>query len=55
MDRLFNRLAPQVRVLVWDERATLHRGTPWPYDQARTLVSCCVSAGNADGLSAVRP
>ncbi len=42
-------------VLVWDERATLHRGTPWPYDQARTLVSCCISAGDADGLSAVRP
>ncbi len=42
-------------VLVWDERATLHRGTPWAYDQARTLVSCCVSAGAADGLSAMRP
>lgn len=42
-------------VLVWDERATLHRGTAWPYDQARTLVSCCVSAGNVDGLSAMRP
>ena len=42
-------------VLVWDERATLHRGTPWPYGQARTLVSCCISAGDADGLSATRP
>ena len=42
-------------VLVWDERATLHRGTPWPYDQARTLVSCCISAGDADGLPATRP
>ncbi len=42
-------------VLVWDERATLHRGTPWPYDQVRTLVSCCISAGDADGLSAARP
>ena len=42
-------------VLVWDERATLHRGTPWPYEQARTLVSCCVSAGEADGLSTMRP
>ncbi len=42
-------------VLVWDERAMLHRGRPWPYEQARTLVSCCVSAGDADGLSAMRP
>ncbi|MEM7240164.1 MAG: TauD/TfdA family dioxygenase, partial [Pseudomonadota bacterium] len=28
-------------VLIWDERATLHRGTSWPYDQPRTLVSIC--------------
>ncbi|MDE0417973.1 MAG: TauD/TfdA family dioxygenase [bacterium] len=42
-------------VLVWDERATLHRGTSWPYDQARTLVSCCISAGEGDGLSTMRP
>ena len=42
-------------VVVWDERAVLHRGTPWPWDQARTLVSCCVSAGMADGLESMRP
>ncbi|MEM7427474.1 MAG: TauD/TfdA family dioxygenase [Pseudomonadota bacterium] len=41
-------------VLVWDERAVLHRGTPWPYDQARTLVSCCVSAQAPDGLDSMR-
>ena len=38
-------------VLIWDERATLHRGTPWPYEQARTLSSICSSAGVADGLA----
>ncbi len=42
-------------VLVWDERASLHRGTPWPYDQPRALVNCCVSAGEVDGLAAMRP
>ena len=42
-------------VLVWDERAVLHRGTPWPYDQPRTLISCCVSAGATDGLDGMRP
>lgn len=42
-------------VLVWDERAILHRGTPWPYDQPRTLVSCCISARDADGLDTMRP
>lgn len=41
-------------VLVWDERATLHRGRPWPYDQERTLASICVSVTDADGLDAVR-
>lgn len=37
-------------VLIWDERATLHRGMPWPYDQPRTLSSICVSVTGADGL-----
>ncbi|MEM6984913.1 MAG: TauD/TfdA family dioxygenase [Pseudomonadota bacterium] len=41
-------------VLIWDERATLHRGMPWPFDQARTLASICIAAGARDGLDAVR-
>lgn len=42
-------------VIVWDERAILHRGTPWPYEEPRTLVSYCVSARNCDGLATVSP
>jgi len=42
-------------VLIWDERATLHRGRPWPYAQPRRLHSICISAGAADGLEAMRP
>ena len=42
-------------VLVWDERATLHRGRPWPYEEERTLSSICVTATAADGLDAMRP
>jgi alpha-ketoglutarate-dependent 2,4-dichlorophenoxyacetate dioxygenase len=42
-------------VLVWDERATLHRATPWPYDQPRSLNSICVSVTDSDGLSEMRP
>ena len=42
-------------VLVWDERATIHRGRPWPYDEERTMASCCVSAREVDGLAQVRP
>ncbi len=42
-------------VLIWDERATLHRGKPWPYEEERTLASICVSARDVDGLELVRP
>lgn len=41
-------------VLIWDERATLHRGTAWPYDQPRTLLSICVSASSEDGVEGMR-
>ena len=41
-------------VLIWDERATLHRGMPWPYTEERTLSSICVTASEADGLASVR-
>lgn len=41
-------------VLVWDERATMHRGRPWPYDEPRTLGSICVSVRDVDGLAAMR-
>lgn len=41
-------------VLIWDERAVLHRGRPWPYAEPRTLQSICTSVTEADGLSSVR-
>lgn len=42
-------------VLLWDERATLHRGQPWPFDEPRTLASVCSSVTPSDGLAAVTP
>jgi alpha-ketoglutarate-dependent 2,4-dichlorophenoxyacetate dioxygenase len=42
-------------VILWDERAALHRGRPWPYREPRTLVSICVTARDCDGLASVRP
>jgi alpha-ketoglutarate-dependent 2,4-dichlorophenoxyacetate dioxygenase len=42
-------------VLIWDERAILHRGRPWPYEEVRTLASICISAREADGLDRMRP
>lgn len=41
-------------VLVWDERALLHRGRPWPYDEERTLESYVISATESDGIHSVR-
>ena len=41
-------------VLLWDQRAVMHRATPWPYDQPRTLSSICVSVTEADGVSTIR-
>lgn len=41
-------------VLIWDERATMHRGRPWDYDHPRTLKSICCSVTETDGLHDVR-
>jgi alpha-ketoglutarate-dependent 2,4-dichlorophenoxyacetate dioxygenase len=42
-------------VLIWDERAMLHRGRPWPYEEERTLASICITARDVDGLDRMRP
>jgi alpha-ketoglutarate-dependent 2,4-dichlorophenoxyacetate dioxygenase len=42
-------------VVMWDNRATMHRGRPWPPDQARLMVRTTISAGAADGLENMRP
>jgi alpha-ketoglutarate-dependent 2,4-dichlorophenoxyacetate dioxygenase len=41
-------------LLVWDQRAVLHRGTPWPWSEPRKLSSICTSATEADGLADMR-
>jgi alpha-ketoglutarate-dependent 2,4-dichlorophenoxyacetate dioxygenase len=42
-------------VLMWDNRATMHRGRPWPAGEARVMVRTTVQAIEADGLSELRP
>jgi len=42
-------------VVMWDNRATLHRGRPWPAHEARYMVRTTISATEADGLQSVRP
>ena len=42
-------------VVMWDNRATMHRGRPWPAHEARLMVRTTISASAADGLDSVRP
>ena len=42
-------------VVMWDNRATLHRGRPWPAHEARFMVRTTISATAADGVDSVRP
>ena len=42
-------------VVMWDNRATLHRGRPWPAHEARLMVRTTISARDVDGLDSVRP
>jgi alpha-ketoglutarate-dependent 2,4-dichlorophenoxyacetate dioxygenase len=41
-------------VVMWDNRATMHRGRPWPAHEARLMVRTTISAAEADGLESVR-
>jgi hypothetical protein len=41
-------------VVMWDNRATMHCGRPWPAHEARLMVRTTISATGADGLEAVR-
>lgn len=42
-------------VIMWDNRATMHRGRPWPGTQARLMVRTTISARDIDGLDQVKP
>jgi len=36
-------------VVMWDNRATMHRGRPWPAHEARLMVRTTISATQSDG------
>ncbi len=42
-------------VVMWDNRATMHRGRPWPLDEPRVMVRTTIQARDEDGLAALRP
>jgi alpha-ketoglutarate-dependent 2,4-dichlorophenoxyacetate dioxygenase len=41
-------------VVMWDNRATMHRGRPWPAHEPRLMVRTTISATAADGVDAMR-
>jgi alpha-ketoglutarate-dependent 2,4-dichlorophenoxyacetate dioxygenase len=42
-------------VVMWDNRAVLHRGRPWPEGMPRHMVRTTIAATDADGLAELRP
>jgi len=42
-------------VVMWDNRASLHRGRPWPAQEPRHMVRTTISATAVDGLDSIRP
>jgi alpha-ketoglutarate-dependent 2,4-dichlorophenoxyacetate dioxygenase len=41
-------------VVMWDNRATMHRGRPWPAHEPRLMVRTTISASGADGVDTMR-
>ncbi len=41
-------------VVMWDNRATMHRGRPWPAQEPRYMVRTTISAAAVDGLESMR-
>ena len=42
-------------VVMWDNRAILHRGRPWPVEEPRHMVRTTITASEADGLAEMWP
>ena len=42
-------------VVMWDNRASMHRGRPWPETQARLMVRTTITARDVDELDRLRP
>jgi alpha-ketoglutarate-dependent 2,4-dichlorophenoxyacetate dioxygenase len=42
-------------VVMWDNRATMHRGRPWPGNEPRYMVRTTISARAVDGVETMRP
>lgn len=41
--------------VMWDNRASMHRGRPWPMDKARYMIRTTIAATDTDGVAELRP
>ena len=42
-------------VMMWDNRAMMHRGRPWPLSEPRIMVRTTISARDRDGVAELCP
>ncbi len=42
-------------VVMWDNRASMHRGRAWPDDKPRYMIRTTIAATDADGVAELRP
>ena len=42
-------------VVMWDNRASMHRGRPWSLDKPRYMIRTTIAATDADGVAELRP
>jgi alpha-ketoglutarate-dependent 2,4-dichlorophenoxyacetate dioxygenase len=42
-------------IVMWDNRATMHRGRPWPSHEPRLMIRTTIATTDADGLATMRP
>ena len=54
-EQIYQHLWQPGDVVMWDNRATMHRGRPWPDNQPRHMIRTTITATDADGLAAMWP
>lgn len=42
-------------IIMWDNRASIFRGRPWPLDKPRYMIRTTIAATDADGVAELRP
>lgn len=54
-ERIYTHVWRPGDVVMWDNRATMHRGQKWKGGEPRSIVRVTISATESDGIVSVRP